>query len=100
MTTIKLTQEGAAKGFRDMALAMLCLFSFAAVAHCNSGCDLFGTPGPTAEETSYAAAVSGCASTAKTKTESIACRKAVDKQYGLCDDDWPKVTPCPQDGGK
>ncbi len=62
----------------------------------NEGCDAFpGVRGPSDVEKSYIMELTGCVDRAKTKEESVECRRQVNHKYGLCKaEDWPKISPC------
>lgn len=57
-------------------------------ATCNEGCHQ-----ELSREQKYVLDINACSAVAKTKAEAVACRRAVNEQYGLCDT-WPKVSPC------
>lgn len=42
----------------------------------------------------YVLDINACSATAKTKEQAVACRRAVNWRYGLCNAPYPAITPC------
>jgi hypothetical protein len=62
------------------------------LGHCNQGC---GGTYARDIESAYIMETLGCVERAKTLEESQACRREVNKRYGLCrTEDWPRISPC------
>ncbi len=61
------------------------------LANCSLGC---GKPASDVSN-AYVMELIGCYEKAKTKEESVGCRKEVNRRYGLCPDDgYPRINPC------
>ena len=65
----------------------------AALGILNEGCH--NSRSAEAAQAAYIMELTGCVERAKTKEESVACRAAVNRKYGLCEPgDWPRISPC------
>jgi hypothetical protein len=64
------------------------------ISQCNLGCGIH-VASPEEIQAAYTAEQLGCVENAKTREEADACRKAVNRKYGLCDGiEWPRISPC------
>ncbi len=93
MVLLTTSIAGLVKTACEMAVGVGLIFTFAAFAHCNTGCHPM--PSPAEVDAAYRAEIVACSTQAPTREAARACRVAVNTRYGLCDrTTWPAITPC------
>ncbi len=91
MVTVQYSTAGLMTVAKKSLIGLLLFIGVASASHCNQGC----RPVSYADtEAAYTAELVHCSTVAKTKAEAKACRFAVNTKYGLCQGDWPRITPC------
>lgn len=96
MVSLTLSAPQAIAATKSMAVAVALLLGMTAMAHCNSGCQMFtDTASQTPAEDAYTAAINGCAATAGLpgkydRAKDLDCRAKVDCAFKItCDAGLP-----------
>lgn len=77
---------------RHLLSPIVALVAAIVAGSCNEGCKPASSPSDL--EKAYIMELLACTEQ-PTKEASVACRKAVNTKYGLCEPgDWPRISPC------